>query len=396
MPFYKRDLTKTLKRFAKFPVLALLGPRQSGKTTLVRNVFKKHAFVSMENPEMREFANKDPNGFLREYGNDSGIILDEFQHTPQILSYIQIAVDEKKRPGYFILTGSQNFLVNQAITQTLAGRVGILTLLPLSQHELSANKLDSDINKTIFRGGYPRLYAEHYAPEELYPSYVHSYVERDVRQLVNVGNLRNFQNFMQLCAGRVGQLLNLNDLATNCGISRKTADSWLSLLEASYIVFLLRPHFNNFNKRITKTPKLYFFDTGLACSLLGIKSATDVQTSPFRGHLFECMIISDFYKQFYNMGAQPPLYFWRDKNGRIEVDCLVAQSNKLIPIEIKSGETVVNDFFISLSTWNSLAKVAPENGYLVYGGQLAQKRSVGNVVGWQAADDLMSKLTKKK
>ncbi len=392
MRFFERNLAKTLLRFTKFPVVALLGPRQSGKTTLVKKVFKKHTFLTLENPNIREFAAKDPERFLRENENKNGIILDEFQYVPNLLSYIQIISDEKSRPGYFVLTGSQNFLMNQAITQSLAGRVGILTLLPLSQEELIKNKLTDGVDQAILNGGYPRLYAENFTPEELYPSYIHSYVERDIRQLINVENLRTFQMFVKLCAGRIGQLLNITDLATNCSINRKTASQWLSLLVASYIIFTLQPHFNNFNKRITKTPKLYFFDSGVACSLLGIKSTKDLQLSPFRGHLFENFIISDFYKQYYNTGKDPSLYFWRDKNGRIEIDCLVDRASKLIPIEIKSCETINSELFNSLTLWNEMAKADPSDGYLIYAGEKKQRRSLGNILGWEAASSLIDKL----
>lgn len=291
---FKRDLTPVLKRFAKFPVVVLLGPRQSGKTTLVKNTFKEHTYVTLEDPEILSYIINDPKGFLREHENKHGIIFDEFQHAPQLLSYIQIESDEKDRPGYFVLTGSQNFLMNQAITQSLAGRAGILHLMPLSIHELEHNKRLPDFFDTlIIQGGYPRIHAKNFLPEELFPSYIRTYAERDVRQLINVENLTIFQKFMMLCAGRVGQELNINDIATNCGINRKTADSWISILEASYIIFLLKPYFNNFNKRITKTPKLYFYDTGLTCSLLGIRSVDVLTKSHFRGALFENLIIAD-------------------------------------------------------------------------------------------------------
>ncbi len=256
---FKRNLEKALARMKKFPVVAILGPRQSGKTTLSKSYFKKHVFVSLENPVTREFASSDPVRFLKDNENKYGLIIDEFQYVPQLLSYIQLEVDEKKRPGYFVLTGSQNFLMNQAITQSLAGRVGILTLLPLSCKELLENKLIKDgINDVMFHGGYPRIYQENLLPTDVYPSYIQSYLEKDVRQITNVGDLHTFQKFLGLCAGRVGQLLNLSDLATNCGISVPTATRWLSVLEASYVLFLLQPHFNNFNKRLTKTPKLFF------------------------------------------------------------------------------------------------------------------------------------------
>lgn len=396
MKFFKRDLTQTLKKFTKFPVIALLGPRQSGKTTLVKNVFKNYQFVNLETPEVRERAITDPKRFLRELDNKHGIILDEFQHAPDILSYIQVEADEKKRPGYFILTGSQNFLANQAISQSLAGRVGLLTLLPLSLNELKKNSLLNPlVDEVLVEGSYPRLYINGFLPHELYQSYIQTYVERDVRQLMNVGNLRNFQKFMQLCAGRIGQLANITDLATNCGISRKTADQWISLLEASYIIFLLKPHFNNFNKRLIKTPKLYFYDTGLACSLLGLQSAKELSVSTFRGHLFENLIIADFYKQYFNQGLTPPLSFWRDQNGRIEIDCLINQGSTSIPLEIKSSETASNDFFHSFPLWAQAIKKKSSFGYVVYAGSSHQMRSNGEVISWKMAGQFINQLKKK-
>lgn len=394
---YKRDLKKPLKRLLKFPVVAILGPRQSGKTTFVKENFKKHAFFSLEDPTIREFVISDPKGFLRENENSHGIIFDEFQYAPELLSYIQLDVDEKKRSGYFILTGSQNFLMNQAISQSLAGRVGILTLLPLSLSELKKNKLiDDSIHEIILKGMYPRLYAKKIEPQDFYPSYIQTYIERDVRQLINVGNLRTFQKFLELCAGRIGQQLNLSDLASNCGISIPTVHSWLSLLEASYLIFLLRPHFANFNKRITKTPKLFFYDTGIACSLLGISTTKTLALSPFRGNLFENFIISDLCKQFFNNGQRPPLYFWRDANGRIEVDCIIDIENKLIPVEIKASETIAsNNFFKSLEEWNALSQTSPAFNYVVYGGEDNQTRNKGHIIGWKSESDLVEKVYKR-
>ena len=393
----KRDLQGALARFSKFPVVGVFGPRQSGKTTLVRDYFKNHKYLNLEDPDTRDFAINDPQGFLKANENQHGIIIDEFQYSPQILSYIQIESDEKKRPGYFVLTGSQNFLMNQAITQSLAGRIGILTLLPLSLHELNnANLLSDNVNETLVKGGYPRIYTENFTPDEFYPSYIHSYVERDVRQLVNVENLRTFRKFMQLCASRVGQLLNISDLAMNCGINQKTVEKWLSILEASYILYLLTPYHDTFTKRIIKTPKIFFYDTGLACSLLGLKTIEDITLSPWRGHLFECLIISDFYKQFYNTGSQPSLYFWRDKNGYIEVDCIMDRASRLFPIEIKSIATVRSDLFNSLEKWHELAKTNADNSYLVYGGDLTQKRTHGNLVGWKDSGILIDRINNPK
>ena len=260
---FKRNLEKILDEYLKFPVVAILGPRQSGKTTLAQNVFKDYVYLSLEDLDTRNLAQDDPKKFLGIHENPRGIIIDEFQNVPDILSYIQLEVDEKDRPGYFILTGSQNFLMNQAISQSLAGRVGILTLPPLTLNELRKNKLlnDETSDDVIFTGGYPRIYSEKMRPEILYPSYIQSYVERDARTLTNVGDIRSFQRFMQLCAGRIGQQLNLSELASVCGISVSTVQRWISILDASYILFLLQPYFKNFNKRITKSPKIYFFAT---------------------------------------------------------------------------------------------------------------------------------------
>lgn len=392
--FFKRDLSSVLKRFSKFPVVALLGPRQSGKTTLAKHTFKKHLYLNLEDLELRNFAINDPKGFLKEYENKNGLILDEFQNVPDILSYIQVEVDLKKRPGYFVLTGSQNFLMNQAISQSLAGRIGILTLLPLSVHELAQAKQLTTLNELILNGSFPRLYAENFLPEEAYPSYIHSYIERDVRQVAQVTDIRIFKQFMSLCAGRTGQLLNVADIATNCGVERRIITQWLSVLEASYIIFLLPPYFNNFNKRVTKSPKLYFSDTGIACSLLGIRSAKDLAVSPFRGPLFETLLISDFYKQYYNRGMRPPLYFWRDQNGRVEIDCLVDKGIGLVPIELKSGQTINTNFFDPLKNWAELSESDAANGYVVYGGEQSQSRSAGHVIGWEAAGQLIDKIEK--
>ncbi len=394
MPFYHRDIEDTLKRLSKFPVVAILGPRQSGKTTLAKHTFRNYAYLNLDDLELLQLIKIDPKGILRKYENEHGIIIDEFQNAPELLSYIKVIVDVQDRPGYFVLTGSQNFLMNEAISESLAGRVAILNLLPFSLHELTKNNLinQEPPEEVIFRGSYPRVYRDTFQPQEVYPSYIQTYLERDVRQLINVTNLYTFQKFVKLCAARIGQLLNYSDLATSCGISVPTVHQWLTILEATYIIILVRPHGNNFNKRVTKTPKLYFYDTGLACTLLEIESAKSLGLNSLYGSLFECLIISDFYKQFFNQGLQAPCYFWRDKNGEIEVDCLIAQDLRFIPIEIKSGETYTPHYFNALTKWSTIAEQPQKNNYVVYGGSMSMAGEHGNLVAWKDAGDLIKKI----
>jgi uncharacterized protein len=391
--FYKRAIFKALERYTKFPVIAILGPRQSGKTTLAKRHFKDYAYVNLENPEFRSFAKEDPNRFLKEFENKKGLIIDEFQYVPELLSYIQVAVDEKKRAGYFVLTGSQNFIMNEAITQSLAGRIGILTLLPLSLSELEANKLLDGVDSVLFSGSYPRVYEEEISPIDFYPSYIHTYLEGDVRQMSHVGDILVFQKFMRLVAARIGQLLNLTEMATQLGIDVRKVNQWLSVLETSYIIFLLKPHFQNFTKRLTKTPKLYFYDTGLACALLDIKTKETLALSSYRGSLFESLIIADFQKQYYNAGmSSPSTYFWRDQNGRIEVDCLIDRGDALFPIEIKSGETISPSFFTALTAWGELAKEQAKEPVVIYGGDKDQSRSKARVFSWKSSSQFIENL----
>jgi len=266
----------------------------------------------------------------------------------------------------------------------------------LSLQELNdANILPTTSDELILKGGYPRIYARDFTPEELFPSYISTYVERDVRQLINVVNLSVFQKFMRLCAGRIGQQMNIADIATNCGIDQRTAQQWLSILEASYIIFQLQPYFNNFNKRLTKSPKLYFYDTGLACALLNLKTPQDIGHSPFRGALFESLVISDLYKQFYNVGRNPSLYYWRDQNGRLEVDCLIHLANQLIPVEIKSGETITSDFFDAMIEWKKIAQ-EDTTPYIVYGGTNTQRRAAGHIIPLKTAANLIATIEHKK
>lgn len=381
---FKRDIAERLRYFAsKLPVVTILGPRQSGKTTIAKATFAQHTYISFEDIDQRVFATSDPRRFLREHQNEHGLILDEIQHVPDLLSYIQTYVDQEKKNGYFILTGSQNFLVSQSISQTLAGRMAVLTLLPLSIKELTDNKLIANCEQAIFYGGYPRIFEQELLPNEWYPSYILNYIERDARQITQLVDLGAFQRFIKLCAGRTGQLLNISALATDAGINQQTAKSWLSILQASYIIVLLQPHFTNFNKRLIKSPKLYFLDTGIACNLLEIRSEQDLKTHYLRGGLFESMIINELYKEYYNRGAQPGLYFWRDSHGH-EMDCIIDRASTLTPIEIKAGETINSSYFDGLAYWNELAKTDPEKGYVIYAGKENQSRSKGNVVSWRS------------
>ncbi len=385
----KRDLEPKLRQMAQqFPVVAVLGPRQSGKTTLSQETFPNYKYVSLEDFDARELANSDPRAFLAQHNNDYGVILDEIQHAPRLLSYIQTEVDRSKKHGFFVIISSQNFLLNEAITQTLAGRVAILTLLPLALSELKrADLLPSDSNSMIFQGSYPRLYAKNLDPADWYPNYINTYIERDVRQIKNVSDLSTFQLFMKLCAGRIGQLLNVSSLANDCGISVTTANSWISILEQSYIIFLLQPHFKNFSKRLVKTSKLYFYDTGIASFLLELESAKQVATHYLRGGLFESFIISELMKMRYNRGRIPHYYFWRDKIGH-EVDCIIGHGGKLFPVEIKSGQTITEDYFEELHYWSELAGTEAGRSYCVYTGSESQNRTLVSVLKWQDLEQI--------
>lgn len=366
--YIKRNIEKYLKEFANFfPVIAVIGPRQSGKTTLVQNLFANYYYLNLENLDLKQAATIDPRGFLEKLLNYDGVIIDEFQNAPELLSYLQIIVDREKRPGFFILTGSQNFLVNQSISQSLAGRVGILTLLPLSIEEVNSTGLQAKFaEEAIFRGSYPKIFEmNNLAPQYVYPSYIQTYLERDVRTIVNVTNLTLFKKFLGLCAARAGQLLNVSALASDAGVSIQTVNAWLSILQASYIIFLQQPYYNNFNKRLIKSPKLYFYDTGILCSLLGLENVVQLDNYYLRGALFENFIIADMYKQFFNRAQNPSIYFWRDSHGN-EVDCVLERGLGALPIEIKASMTFDTKFIAGLVNWNKLAGF--QKSMLIYGG----------------------------
>jgi predicted AAA+ superfamily ATPase len=372
---------KLLSLAGKFPVVAIVGPRQSGKTTLVRSAFPKKDYTSLEDLDTRDFALKDPRGFLASH--PKGAIIDEAQRVPSLFSYIQTAVDEDSAPGRFILTGSQNILLQENLSQSLAGRVAILQLLPFSLAELKGTAWwPRSLEDCLFTGMYPRVYDQSIAPTQWYPNYIRTYIERDVRLIKNIADLNAFQTFVRMCASRVGQLLNLSSLGNDCGITHNTAKAWLSILEATYITFLVRPHHRNLGKRLVKMPKLYFYDTGLACSLLGIDSPRQLETHYMKGPLFESLIFSEIIKGRLNKAVEPGCFFWRDKSGN-EVDCLVEAGNRVIGIEVKSGKTIADDFFDGLICWQKLSGARPQDSYLIYGGDEDQRRSQANVLSWR-------------
>jgi predicted AAA+ superfamily ATPase len=358
---FKRDLAAVIERFATlYPIVGITGPRQSGKTTLARALFKHLPYVSLENIDIRTRAQQDPRAFLALYL--SGAILDEIQYVPELLSYLQQIADESTQKGLFVITGSQNFSLGQQIAQSLSGRIGMTTLLPLSLSEIASA---GSVNAQIFNGGYPALHALSMSPLDFYPSYIQTYIERDVRQLQQIENLGKFQTFLKLCAGRVGQIINFSSLAQDCGISHTTARQWLTVLEASYLVFFLQPFYQNFSKRLIKMPKLYFYDTGLACNLLGLEKIEQVETHYLKGALYENCVILELLKMRFNKALPANLYFWRDHTGH-EVDCIADFAGTIKAIEIKNGATLQPDYLKALHYFGELSATAQR--YLVYNG----------------------------
>jgi predicted AAA+ superfamily ATPase len=387
--YLNRALEPKIQELARgYPVLVLTGPRQSGKTTLARKIFFDRPYVSLEDLDERSFAEDDPRGFIRRF--PEGAIIDEVQRVPTLLSYLQGIVDREQKPGQFILTGSSQLPLAEVTSQSLAGRAAIIQLLPFSLLELKVREagIHMTLEQQLLNGSYPRVHTTDVSPSDWYSDYIKTYIERDVRLIKAVHDLHLFQKFVKMCAGRCGQILNLESLGADCGISQSTARSWLSILETSFICFRLQPHFENFSKRMIKAPKLYFYDSGILCSLLGIHRAEDIIAHSMRGHIFESFVVAEFYKIFVNQHRTPPLYYWRDSKG-VEVDLIVETSQALIPIEIKSGETFNRDFFKTLHIYLSFAKPRAKNPGVVFGGTGNFVREEVHVVGWAEATALI-------
>jgi uncharacterized protein len=377
---------KVLQLARQFPVISITGPRQSGKTTLSRLCFPDYDYINLEMPDNRSFAQSDPRYFLSNFKN--GLIIDEIQHVPELFSYIQGITDESSKTGQFIITGSQNFLLLERIAQSLAGRAAIINLLPFSLDELeTASLLPKKYEDYIFKGAYPRIFQKNIDPPEFYPSYIQTYLEKDVRTISNIMDLTLFRNFLEVAAGRVGQVINYTSISNELGVDQKTVKNWFSVLESSYIIFFVRPFTKNYNKRLIKSPKMFFYDSGLVCSLLGITRPEDIARHFLKGALFENLIFSELMKNSYNKFRQPRLYFWRDNTGN-EIDCIFPSGDTEKVIEIKSGSTISADFFKGLNYYSKLSGLPPENFYLVYGGKDKQTRSNGNVLGWSNLSDI--------
>ncbi len=378
-----RHAEKTLRELTQgYPIIGITGPRQSGKSTLARHIFADKPYVSLEDPDDYERAQDDPRGFLAAYPD--GAVFDEAQRCPHLFSYLQGLVDADPRPGRFVLTGSQQFGLLAGVTQSLAGRIALVQLLPFSLHEcygLQAAQPAVSLDEVLFTGLYPPVHDRDLRPSIWYANYLQTYIERDVRQLINVRDLSVFQRFVRLCAGRIGQLLNLSNLAVDAGINASTARAWIAILEASYIVYLLQPHHQNFNKRLIKTPKLYFCDPGLAVYLLTIRDPAQLNAHAQRGALFETFVVGELLKAHYNQGEPAGLYFWRDRSGH-EIDLLIQRSDGLQPLEIKSGQTLNRDFFKGLHRWLGLAGSAAVDPALIYGGLTAATHQGIRVIPW--------------
>lgn len=383
----KRTIKKEIEFLCKkYPVIAVTGPRQSGKTTFLREEFPDYTYVNLENPDLRDFAENDTKTFLEQYSKF--VILDEIQRVPSLFSYIQAKVDEDKIMGQYILSGSQNFHLMQNITQSLAGRVALFKLFPFDFSEMkSADLLDDDYAVNLQRGFYPAIYDRNIEPKTFYSNYIQTYIERDLSEIINIKDLKTFRNFVFLCASRAGQLLNMNAIANECGISQPTAKSWISVLETSYIVFLLQPFHTNYNKRVTKSPKLYFYDTGLLSFLMKINKPEDLYLHPHKGNLFENFIIAELVKSNAHRNLLRDFWFWRDVQGH-EVDLIWQDDFLQNIVEIKASQTVMQDMFKGLNYYENLAKDHIKSSLLINSGDVHQKRKAAEVTGWKNIDNI--------
>lgn len=366
----------------KFPILAVTGPRQSGKTTMLRNLFPEYKYISLENPDIRLFAEQDPKSFFETYAEK--VIFDEVQQVPKLFSYMQSIVDDSGQMGQFILSGSQNFHLMANITQSLAGRVAIFKLLPFDFKELeSAGLLSDDYAVNMTKGFYPAIYDRDISARVYYDNYIQTYIERDISAILNIKDMKSFRNFIGLCAARAGQVLNISSLANECDISQPTAKSWITVLETSFIVYLLQPYYKNYSKRIVKSPKLYFYDSGLLSHILRMTDPVKVKINPKKGHIFENMIVSEYIKQSYHRGLQNDFFYWRDSAGH-EIDLIRISDEGLEIIEIKATETIMPDLFKGLSYFEKIAEGEDiSRKTLLYAGKENQKRSVANVLSWR-------------
>jgi len=379
----KRSILKSINReLTKYPIIALTGPRQSGKTTLLKDELSDYTYISLENPDNREYAEKDTKGFLEEY--DHKVILDEVQRVPKLFSYLQGIVDEKKIMGQYILSGSQNFNLMEQITQSLAGRVALFTLYPFDNSELKdAGLLIDDINKLMTTGFYPAIYDRSINPDRYYDDYIKTYINRDVTQLINIQNQSTFKRFIKICATRAGSLINYASLAKDTGVSHSTARNWMTILETSYILYQLPPYYNNYSKRLTKSNKLYFYDTGLLCHLLNIRKGDLSPTNKHYGHIFENLVISEFVKQNAHLSQYRDYYFWRSSHGR-EVDLLFEDNDGINVYEVKATTTISSKLFHGLEYFKILAGDEVNEQTLIYGGKENQNRTNYTVTGWNS------------
>jgi uncharacterized protein len=363
----------------KYPIIAVVGPRQSGKSTLIKSMFRDYQYVNLESPTIREFAENDPEGFLQKYS--SRVIFDEIQNVPKLFSYLQVIVDENKIMGDFIISGSSQFKLREQISQSLAGRVAIFNLLPLSYSELSdVNMASSQFSEMASQGFYPAIYDRKIDPIDYYADYVQTYVERDVRSIINVKDLKIFQTFLKLCAGRVGSVINYTSLGNDVGVSRETIKTWISVLETSFIAYQLQPYYENLGKRLLKSPKLYFYDTGLLCYLLNINAAA-LDVHPLKGGIFENLIINELMKSKFNHHQNPEFYFYEEFSGA-EIDLITKLNGKFVAVEMKSAQTIHASFFKNLKKWGKLIPAEQASCYVVYGGDQEQVRDGIKIVPW--------------